>query len=138
MLIAFQQKIGVPCIDQLMVRDKKNPLFINTELTTYPLYHTGFDTFKLVSSFMDSQFKALSTITLVIAELTRQLSDSLILPFNVNEYAKQLQIQLDTFRILYTKDFPVEDLQPLEMAISNFTKAASGFTKRIETLDISK
>ena len=121
-----------------MVRNKKNPLFINTELTTYPLYHTGYDTFKLIDSFMDSEFKALSIITLVIAELTRQLSDSLILPFNVNEYAKQLQIQLDTFKIQFTKDFPVEDLLPLQMAISNFTKIASDFSKRIESIDGSK
>lgn len=128
----------MPCIEQNMVRNKKNPLFLNTELTTYPLYHTGYDKFQLVDRFLDQSFKTTSLITLVISEYIRQLSGSTILPFNCNSYAKQLSIEFNTLLQVYAKSFPVDDLNILNYAIGNFTKAASEFHMRIDGIDKSK
>ncbi len=135
---AFQQKIGIPCIDQNMVRKKNDPLFIDTELTTYPLYHTGYDKFKLIDEFLDRSFKTTSLITLVISELIRNLATSTILPFNCNDYAKHLRIEFKKLKLIYEKDFPATDLLVLDYAISNFTRAASTFHSRLNSIDTTE
>jgi N-acetylated-alpha-linked acidic dipeptidase len=138
---AFQQKIGIPCIDHLMVRNKRDPLFDNTEITTYPLYHTKFDTFRLVNEIMDKGFKKITLMTLIASELTRQLSDSTLLPFNTIDYAKQLSIEFKTLQQLYKKEMPDSNLTELNIinyAIGNFTFAANEFHKRLNTIDLEK
>lgn len=134
----FQQQIGLPCIEQNMVRNKDNVLFINTELTTYPLYHSGYDTFKLVSEFLDPTFETTALITLIISELSRQLSDSVFLPFNVNDYAVEMMKELDKLKVIYQADFPVSDLLIMEYAIGNFTQVAKDFHNRLDKIDRNK
>jgi hypothetical protein len=136
--IGFQQTIGIPCIEQQMVRNVNNPLFINTEIGTYPLYHTAYDTFKLVSEILDPQFNTTAVITLVITEISRQIADSVILPYNVNDYAKEMDKEMEKLKKIYMKDFPVSDLLKMEHALGNFTQAAKEFHNRLNKVDTNK
>ncbi len=65
---------------------KNDPLFIDTEFTTYPLYHTGYDKFKLINEFLDHNFLIQNNclITSVISELIRNLASSTILINRIN------------------------------------------------------
>ena len=138
---SFQQKVGLPCIDQLFVRNAKDPLFRNTELTTYPLYHTKYDSFELVSQLLDKGFKKIGLMALIVGEMTRQLADSAILPFNCNDYAKQFKIEYKNLEKAFKVAFPASKLSEILMidfAIKNFTRAASLFHNRLSCVDLKK
>jgi hypothetical protein len=65
-----------------------------------------------------------------------------ILPFNCNDYAKQLRIEFDTLLKYYQTQLPESnsksELKIMDYAIKNFTIAAELFHKRLERLDKTK
>ena len=76
----------------------------------------------------------------MVSELARRLSDEQILPFNCNAYAKQLTIELKTFRDKYQKDLEKLnlDLTPLTRAIDLFDKASRQFHIDLKEIDTKK
>ena len=135
--LGFSQRIGIPCLEQNFIRNKKDPLFKNTEIGTYPLYHTSYDNFRLVNDILDKNFTSIRLMALIISEMVRQLSDSLILPFNCIRYAKQLEIELGLLKYQFKKEIDnnVFSFTKLDYAISNFTRAAKHFHQLVRTLD---
>lgn len=133
----FIQKVGIPCIEQTFIRDKKNPLFKNIEIGTYPTYHSSYETFNLVDKYLDPGFKTLSLIATVIAEFGRRMSDSLILPFNCSSYAEQLKIELNSFKTMYSSQLVnlKVSLDKLDKSINNFSLSAKFFHERFDSLN---
>ena len=79
-------------------------------------------------------------IGIISGELLRRMSDSLILPFNLNTYAKELQKEFDAFELAYKSDLDRLNigLSDLRASIGNFTKAAQDFHQRLKSVDKNK
>eukprot|EP00057_Strongylocentrotus_purpuratus_P011968 XP_011666442.1 PREDICTED: putative N-acetylated-alpha-linked acidic dipeptidase [Strongylocentrotus purpuratus] len=82
----FMHRIGVPSTDLLYVYD-----FIRLGLSSYPVYHSVYETFYYVKNFLDRNFWRHLTVARVYLELSRDLADSVILPFGCADYAAKLQ-----------------------------------------------
>lgn len=59
----------------------------------YPLYHTVYDTMPL-AAMMDPNFAVSKAVAAIMAELTRDLADSLILPIQPRDYALDIMMHL--------------------------------------------
>lgn len=79
-------------------------------------------------------------IGIISAELLRKVSDTLILPYNFNTYAKQLMIEYEAFEDENKKDLDRLGIKydDIKHAINNFTLAASNFHKRLNSIDKTK
>lgn len=144
---------------------KSDPLYANIELSSYPTYHTSYETFELIENYLDPKFevirfqitrllhknrvainfffcifKSFKLITVIVGELTRRISEALILPFNCATYAEELEKEFLDFENTYKSDFAAYkiDFDPLRWAISNFSRVAIDFHKRLSLLDKSK
>lgn len=56
----------------------------------YPLYHSVFETFAAVKSFIDPTFSYHRSMAQMFTEMVRSLSDSEIIPFKTHNYALRL------------------------------------------------
>ena len=79
-------------------------------------------------------------MTIIASELTRRMSDSLILPFNINTYAEELQKEFDYFKANYNSLLSSLSigLDELSYSIKNFTLASQNFHKRLSQSDKTK
>lgn len=59
--------------------------------SSYPVYHTVYETFEIVERFYDPDFKRLRAVAQVRGGLVFQLADSQLLPLDVNQYADSLR-----------------------------------------------
>lgn len=59
--------------------------------SSYPVYHTVYETFEIVEKFYDPTFKRLRAVAQVRGGLIFLLADSLLLPLDANEYADSLK-----------------------------------------------
>ena len=64
---------------------------------SFPLYHSSYETYNLVTKFLDPEFKITRVMSIVAAETIRSLSSSLIIPFNAVRYADQLKKEFIKF-----------------------------------------
>lgn len=136
--MAFLQRAGVPCIDQKFGRPKKSILSKRIH-SSYPLYHTSYETFKLVDKFIDPNFYGSKMLAVIVAELARVMSTSTVLPFNTNTYASVLKMEYNKFKQTYQGNFKSFDikLDDLEYSVANFTKVSGMFMKRVQSVDIN-
>lgn len=58
---------------------------------TYPLYHTLHDTTFFVKTFVDPTFVYHQAVARIWGEFARLLVDSPVIPFNVEDYSKDLE-----------------------------------------------
>lgn len=134
--IAFLQRAGVPCIDQRFIRNNKDPLFLHM-IGSFPLYHSSYETYNLVTKFLDPEFKITRVMSIVAAETIRSLSSSLIIPFNAVRYADQLKKEFIKF--LSTNKPTLDSLNistdNLNTSITNFHVSATKFQNRLKSID---
>jgi hypothetical protein len=73
----------------------------------------------------------------ISSELIRRLSDSLILPFNCNNYARELEKALDQFEKTHSAYLNKMNISfdYFKASVHNFTLASSYFMKRLSKLD---
>ena len=64
-------------------------------MSSYPLYHTGYDTLYLMEQHIDPDYRCHVTVAQLWAEMARHLADSLVLPLNAVDYAHSLKEFLD-------------------------------------------
>lgn len=63
-----------------------------TELySSYPVYHSVYETFEIVERFYDPSFRRLQAVAQVRGGLIFSLANSVLLPLDVNEYADSLK-----------------------------------------------
>lgn len=79
-------------------------------------------------------------IGIISGELLRRMSDSLILPFNLNTYAKELRKEYDAFESEYKSDLHSLNISLLELraSVDNFTKTARDFHERLSMVNKNK
>uniref|UniRef100_A0A8C5LCK0 glutamate carboxypeptidase II n=1 Tax=Jaculus jaculus TaxID=51337 RepID=A0A8C5LCK0_JACJA len=112
------------------------------KVSSYPLYHSVYETYELVEKFYDPTFKYHLTVAQVRGGMVFELASSLVLPFDCQYYAAALKKYADKIYNISMK-YPQEmkkytvSFDPLFSAISNFTEIASNFSKRLQGLDKS-
>ncbi|KAK7493451.1 hypothetical protein BaRGS_00015351 [Batillaria attramentaria] len=106
-------------------------------LGSYPLYHTEYETFDTMERLVDRGFECSRAVARVGAEILRTLADSLIIPFNVSDYAWRLDVmrqQLDDdFGALLSAN--LANYTNLELAIRSFTDDVKTFERAIANMD---
>ncbi|CAF1561470.1 unnamed protein product [Rotaria sp. Silwood1] len=98
----------------------------------YPLYHTSYEVFSAMKTFVDPTFAAHRTLAQLTGVLAMILSESLILPFNVTRYTIGLQQALDSLNL------SGEVIDPLRAAIDEFRVVADQFATRVHSIDFHK
>lgn len=128
----FRDKLGVPIIDLWYTYDP------DLNVLSYPLYHSVYDTFYMVDKIADIGFKYHTTMGQIWTEVTRDLADSLLLPFNVSDYSSVLNDLGESFISRFEREMQSFGLDTslLQGVISNFTRETEEFEKRIKTANL--
>lgn len=126
---AFIHIAGIPSIDIRYTH--------NYPISSYPLYHSVYETRYLVTEHMDPQFAYSLSIGQLWAEAARYMSDSLLLPLSVQNYATSLG---GLVRALDERYGPLMarnnvSLDELSAASAEFSRTASQFAARASTID---
>ncbi|KAF5926063.1 hypothetical protein HPG69_010085, partial [Diceros bicornis minor] len=110
--------------------------------SSYPVYHTIYETFELVEKFYDPSFKKQLSVAQLRGALVYELADSKIIPFNIQDYAKALKNYATSIYNLSKKhDQQLRDhgvsFDSLFSAVKNFSEAASDFHRRLTQVDLN-
>ncbi|XP_063350290.1 N-acetylated-alpha-linked acidic dipeptidase 2 isoform X1 [Pelmatolapia mariae] len=108
--------------------------------SSYPVYHSVYETFEIVEKFYDPSFKRLQAVAQVRGALIFLLADSQLLPLDVNEYADSLRKYAQSIAQLAQKNLGELEaykvsFDSLFSAVENFTVAARDFHERLQTLN---
>lgn len=87
---AFLQHVG---ISSLSIE------FVPGDFSTYPEYHSRYDTFYFMSKFVDPDWTYHTTIAKTLGLVAKSLADSFIIPYNFVDYAHYLRLGLDNLRL---------------------------------------
>uniref|UniRef100_A0A8C0GEP5 Aminopeptidase NAALADL1 n=1 Tax=Chelonoidis abingdonii TaxID=106734 RepID=A0A8C0GEP5_CHEAB len=110
--------------------------------SSYPVYHSVYETYEIVERFYDPTFKNHLTVAQVRGGLVFELADSVVLPFDCRDYAEALrnyvqviynlsknhQMGMTTYSVSFDSLFS---------AANNFTEAATDFHRRLQQVDIN-
>ncbi|XP_066475642.1 putative N-acetylated-alpha-linked acidic dipeptidase [Tiliqua scincoides] len=108
--------------------------------SSYPVYHSVYDTYELVERFYDPTFKNHLAVAQVRGGLVFELADSLVIPFDCRDYAMALSSYVQVISNLTLKyqaaltTYNVS-LDSLFSAVKNFSEAANDFHRRQQQLD---
>ncbi len=69
-----------------------------------------YETFHLVSEIMDPSFEFHLAVTRVWAEMSRNLADSLFLPFDCRDYTTNLAKSVQALKDSYEQDMNEQDI----------------------------
>ena len=145
--IPFAYQAGIPSMDIRFTNIDQNIS------RTYPTHGTGYDSLKYYKT-IDPDFRFLETCSQFLVYLIRQLSDSLLLPFDVMEYSNVLREALDGIEKYsetrveqlpassntnaefkdYLRDNDVS-LDLLDRAIDGFKEVSKVWNQTLETVD---
>ncbi|XP_062983240.1 putative N-acetylated-alpha-linked acidic dipeptidase isoform X1 [Elgaria multicarinata webbii] len=108
--------------------------------SSYPVYHSVYETYEIVERFYDPTFKNHLAVAQVRGGLVFELADSTILPFDCRDYAKALSryahviynmtLKHQAALVTYSVSF-----DSLLEAVENFSEAANDFHRRLQLLD---
>ncbi|XP_067940767.1 putative N-acetylated-alpha-linked acidic dipeptidase [Watersipora subatra] len=127
---------GVTSMESYYLYDKSK-----TKLATwYPLYHTSYETFQAVEDFLDPDFLYHKSIATFFTEITRNLSDSVIVPFVVTDYAVRLRHVYEELnsavrpKLLLKNQSLAESLDYLSHSIDKFAAEAIKFDEKVASI----
>ncbi|KAM4627920.1 N-acetylated-alpha-linked acidic dipeptidase 2 isoform 1-T1 [Polymixia lowei] len=132
---AYFIRLGIAAGRARYTKNKKTERY-----SSYPVYHSVYDTFEIVEKFYDPSFRRLQAVAQVRGGLIFLLADSQLLPLDANEYAISLRKYAQSIAQLAQRH-PEEmhmygvTFDSLFSAVENFTVAARDFHKRLQTLD---
>ncbi|XP_076964804.1 putative N-acetylated-alpha-linked acidic dipeptidase [Callospermophilus lateralis] len=112
------------------------------KFSSYPLYHSVYETYELVETFYYPMFKYHLTVAQVRGAMVFELANSIVLPFDCRDYVVVLKKYADKIYNISMKH-PQEmktysvSFDALFSAVNNFTEIASKFSKRLQDLDKS-
>ena len=104
---------------------------------SFPLYHSSYETFNLVTKFLDPEFKTARTMGIIAAETLHTLAGRLVLPFNCATYGKQLRKEMDKFKSKYGARVAALNvsLDVLDKTVDEFKRATILFQKSLDSID---
>uniref|UniRef100_G3URY1 Folate hydrolase 1 n=1 Tax=Meleagris gallopavo TaxID=9103 RepID=G3URY1_MELGA len=111
--------------------------------SSYPVYHSVYETYEIVERFYDPSFKNHLTVAQVRGGLVFELANSILLPFDCRDYASALS---NYAHIIYNMSRNHEEelaaynvsFDALFSAVKNFTEVAHRFHDRLQQIDINK
>jgi hypothetical protein len=124
--------IGIAGVPSLDVRYTHN-----YSISSYPLYHSVYETYHLVAEHLDRDFKYSLAVGRFWAEAARYMSDSLILPLTSRGYAVGLQQFLTDLQEGYEQLMNRNGitLEALRTVVQTFTEAANEFADRVNAIN---
>uniref|UniRef100_A0A3Q2H7P5 glutamate carboxypeptidase II n=1 Tax=Equus caballus TaxID=9796 RepID=A0A3Q2H7P5_HORSE len=131
----FFQRLGIA---SGRARYTKN--WATNTFSSYPLYHSVYETYELVEKFYDPTFKYHLAVAQVRGGMVLELANSIVLPFDCRDYAVVLRKYADKIYNISMKH-PQEmktynvSFDSLFSAVENFTEIASEFSERLQDLD---
>ncbi|KAL3873958.1 hypothetical protein ACJMK2_037033 [Sinanodonta woodiana] len=128
----FRDRLGVPIIDICYTFDSKR-----FHISSYPLYHSVYETFYAVKHLVDQEFKYHRAVGQIWAEMARNLADTVIIPFNVSDYSRTLQKLTETLLKEYNKTLSANGINThlLEIAVNNFSTDVENFQHSLSTVN---
>lgn len=128
----FRDRLGIPVLDMRFTWDRR------FKVSSYPMYHSAYETFYLVDQISDKGFKVHTALGQIWTEIAREVTDSLILPFNLSDYALVLEYFGETLLNNFGKVLTDKGLQTdlLQTAITNFTSAVKDFEAGVKTANL--
>ncbi|XP_006118445.2 N-acetylated-alpha-linked acidic dipeptidase 2 isoform X1 [Pelodiscus sinensis] len=134
---AYFQRLGITSARVRYTKNRRADKF-----SSYPVYHTTYETFELVERFYDPTFMKQLAVAQLRGGLVYELADSQVIPFNCQDYgealrtytnriynlAKKYEEQIETYGVSFG---------PLFSAVMNFTETAADFHRRLKELDVN-
>ncbi|XP_055970578.1 glutamate carboxypeptidase 2 isoform X3 [Sorex fumeus] len=131
----FFQRLGIA---SGRARYTKN--WATSKFSSYPLYHSVYDTYELVEKFYDPTFKNHLAVAQIRGGMVFEVASSVVLPFDCQDYAVVLKKYADKIYNISMKH--EQEMQKyrvsfdsLYSAVKNFTEIASKFNERLHDLD---
>ncbi|KAM8904308.1 N-acetylated-alpha-linked acidic dipeptidase 2 [Spinachia spinachia] len=132
---AYFIRLGIAAARARYTKDRKTEWY-----SSYPVYHSVYETFEVVDRFYDPTFKRLRAVAQVRGGLVFLLADSQLLPLDVNQYADSLGKYAQSIAREANKH--PEEMQMYQVsfdslfsAVNNFSVAAGDFSGRLQTLN---
>ncbi|XP_036049104.1 N-acetylated-alpha-linked acidic dipeptidase 2 [Onychomys torridus] len=134
---AYFQRLGIASGRARYTKNRKTDKY-----SSYPVYHTIYETFELVENFYDPTFKKQLSVAQLRGALVYELADSVIIPFNIQDYAKALKTYAaNIFNLSKKHEQQLRNhgvsFDSLFSAVTNFSKAASDFHRRLTQVDLT-
>uniref|UniRef100_A0A7N6BWU2 glutamate carboxypeptidase II n=1 Tax=Anabas testudineus TaxID=64144 RepID=A0A7N6BWU2_ANATE len=131
---AYFIRLGIASGRARYTKNKKTEKY-----SSYPVYHSVYETFEIVDKFYDASFKRLRAVAQVRGALIFHLACSELLPLDVMEYADSLRKYAQSIAQLAQRhqdemETYMVSFDSLFSAGENFTVAAKGFHERLQTL----
>ncbi|XP_044128515.1 putative N-acetylated-alpha-linked acidic dipeptidase isoform X1 [Bufo gargarizans] len=127
----FLQLLGVSAVDVRYNYDQKY------FLSSYPMYHSVYETVDLVSRLMDQGFYYHQAVARLWGEMALRLADDVILHFDCVHYAETLQIIVNDVQSSYGPKLLEHNitLTSIKEAVGEFLQAAKALQSRAETVN---
>ncbi|XP_008835966.1 N-acetylated-alpha-linked acidic dipeptidase 2 [Nannospalax galili] len=134
---AYFQRLGIASGRARYTKNRKTDKY-----SSYPVYHTIYETFELVENFYDPTFKKQLSVAQLRGALVYELADSTIIPFNIQDYGKALRnYAASIFNLSKKHDQQLRSygvsFDSLFSAVKNFSEAASDFHRRLTEVDLN-
>ncbi|NWR54901.1 FOLH1 carboxypeptidase, partial [Bucorvus abyssinicus] len=108
--------------------------------SSYPVYHSVYETYEIVERFYDPTFKNHLAVAQVRGGLVFELANSIVLPFDCRDYASAVN---NYAHIIYNlsrnheKELATYNVSfdALFSAVKNFTEVADSFHERLQKID---
>lgn len=127
---AFLQVVGMSASDVLFVDDRA------LGISPYPMYHSVYETYKLVKTYYDPDFYYHQAAARAYAEIMRNLAESIVLPLNCLDYANKIDDFFKSLRDGDTGQKMIHDgglsFDHMEQAVNKLVEAATTFQEYIE------
>lgn len=118
----FSFYCGIPSMDIAFKIDKSK-----YDISTYPSYHTGYETFYMVDTYTDPGFRIHQGCSRIASLILKYYADSAIIPYNLEQLPRTIEENLEKIKANGIKDklLAIYDKFPiLEESVHNFTAAA--------------
>ncbi|NXA48252.1 FOLH1 carboxypeptidase, partial [Nothocercus julius] len=110
--------------------------------SSYPVYHSVYETYEIVERFYDPTFKNHLTVAQVRGGLVFELANSVVLPFDCRDYAAAVS---NYAYVIYnlSKNYEEElskyivSFDALFSAVKNFTEVSARFHENLQQIDIN-
>ncbi|KAM9318498.1 N-acetylated-alpha-linked acidic dipeptidase 2 [Pholidichthys leucotaenia] len=132
---AYFIRLGIAAGRARYTKDKKTERY-----SSYPVYHSVYETYEIVEKFYDPSFKRLRAVAQVRGGLIFLLADSQLLPLDANQYADSLRTYAQKIAQLAQKNPDKMEMYSVSFdslfsAVENFTVAARDFHERLQALN---
>lgn len=113
-------------------------------ITGYPAYHTGIETFYLMDKIVDPGFKTLRSCAQITLHMALQLAESSIIPYSLDEIPREVDKALngfeETFQTLRQNglgdsiDVLIKSWNTFKETINNFIERTEGVDENLDSL----